>query len=222
MSDETESRRFRPVARRDVEPVSRPFPYPPEFTPRGDFAVYLAEGFLGEVFSYARGGDVNLEHFGLILGQLSYDPTRRITWVDLNYLIDTPPEIRAGAMGVEVSAEQMARMFDEADAIRTQPNFEGEVTAGWWHSHPNLGIFFSGIDKDNQRTVYGKGWQVGLVVDPIRDQWGMFRGKDSEPFQPFVIPARLYDIPGSRVFPYKSAVFEKPKPRFSVRNIRET
>lgn len=216
MSDETERRGFRSVARREIQPTLRSFPYPPEFTPQGDFGIDLAEGLLREIFSYARSGDVNLEHFGLIMGHLSYDSVRRIKWVDLNYLIDTPPGIRSGAVGVEVDAEQIARMSDVADVIKTFQNFEGEVQAGWWHSHPNLGIFFSGVDKDNQRTIYKNNWQIGLVVDPIRNQWGMFRGRNSEPFQPFVIPANLYNIEGSKVFPYKSAAFEVP-PRFSVK-----
>ncbi len=38
---------------------------------------------------------------------------------------------------------------------------------GWYHSHPDLGLFLSRDDQYIQRNFFGAPWQVALVVDPV-------------------------------------------------------
>ena len=52
---------------------------------------------------------------------------------------------------------------------------------GWYHSHPNLGAFFSGTDRRTQRAFFSHPYSVGLVVDPIRNEQAWFYGADSAP-----------------------------------------
>ncbi len=42
------------------------------------------------------------------------------------------------------------------------------MVVGWYHSHPNLGAFFSGTDRATQRAFFNRPYSVGLVVDPVR------------------------------------------------------
>ena len=51
---------------------------------------------------------------------------------------------------------------------------------GWYHSHPNLGAFFSGTDRKTQKDFFFHNYSLGLVVDPIRNEECWFRGSDSE------------------------------------------
>jgi proteasome lid subunit RPN8/RPN11 len=54
------------------------------------------------------------------------------------------------------------------------------MVVGWYHSHPNLGVFFSGTDRRTQRAFFKEDYSVGLVVDPVRGDEAWFRGRDSE------------------------------------------
>ncbi len=46
---------------------------------------------------------------------------------------------------------------------------------GWYHTHPNLGVFYSADDVIVHSAAFVLPWQVGLVVDPVRGE-GFFVG----------------------------------------------
>jgi proteasome lid subunit RPN8/RPN11 len=39
---------------------------------------------------------------------------------------------------------------------------------GWYHSHPNLGAFFSGTDRQTQAAFFNHAYSLGWVIDPVR------------------------------------------------------
>ncbi len=45
---------------------------------------------------------------------------------------------------------------------------------GWFHTHPNLGVFFSGDDVVVHMAAFTLPWHVGLVVDPVRQETCFF------------------------------------------------
>jgi proteasome lid subunit RPN8/RPN11 len=51
---------------------------------------------------------------------------------------------------------------------------------GWYHSHPRLGVFFSGQDGDVQKVVFNQPWHVGLVIDPSTGEAGFFGWADGD------------------------------------------
>lgn len=57
---------------------------------------------------------------------------------------------------------------------------EGDFVIGWYHSHPNLGAFFSGTDRHTQHAFFNQPHSLGLVVDPLRHEEKWFVGPDSE------------------------------------------
>jgi hypothetical protein len=61
-----------------------------------------------------------------------------------------------------------------------QAILEGFLVVGWYHSHPNLGAFFSGTDRVTQQRFFPHPYSVGLVVDPIQGQRRWFLGPGSE------------------------------------------
>jgi proteasome lid subunit RPN8/RPN11 len=67
---------------------------------------------------------------------------------------------------------------DVWNAAREQ-GAEGQYVIGWYHSHPNLGAFFSGTDRHTQRSFFNHRHSVGLVVDPIRNERKFFMGPES-------------------------------------------
>ena len=49
---------------------------------------------------------------------------------------------------------------------------------GWYHTHPDFGIFLSSHDLFIHRNFFDQPLQVAYVVDPIRQTRGFFRWKD--------------------------------------------
>jgi proteasome lid subunit RPN8/RPN11 len=62
---------------------------------------------------------------------------------------------------------------------RARESAEGATIVGWYHSHPDLGVFFSGTDRKTQRAFFNQPHSIGLVIDPIRLQEKWFIGPDS-------------------------------------------
>ena len=45
---------------------------------------------------------------------------------------------------------------------------------GWYHTHPDFGIFYSAPDVFVHRNFFNLEGQVGIVVDPVREERGVF------------------------------------------------
>jgi Prokaryotic homologs of the JAB domain len=58
---------------------------------------------------------------------------------------------------------------------------------GWYHSHPNLGAFFSSTDRDTQAAFFSHGYSVGWVIDPSDEDEALFIGARSVPIRYFLI-----------------------------------
>lgn len=56
---------------------------------------------------------------------------------------------------------------------------DGMIVVGWYHSHPDLGAFFSETDRTTQRNFFRNPFSLGLVIDPIRNELCAFVGPDS-------------------------------------------
>ena len=57
---------------------------------------------------------------------------------------------------------------------------------GWYHSHPNIGVFMSGTDMRTQRAFFYHPWCVSIVYDPIRNEIGCFLGMEAKFTKPAV------------------------------------
>lgn len=61
---------------------------------------------------------------------------------------------------------------------------------GWFHTHPDLGVFFSADDVVVHSAAFVMPWHVALVVDPLREGccffgWGGQNGKEILPLPGF-------------------------------------
>lgn|GEM_PF-1704449 len=57
---------------------------------------------------------------------------------------------------------------------------KGKSVIGWYHSHPNLGAFFSCTDRATQKAFFNNPFSLGVVIDPVRFEVQSFVGPDSE------------------------------------------
>jgi proteasome lid subunit RPN8/RPN11 len=63
---------------------------------------------------------------------------------------------------------------------RMDKDFVGQSIVGWYHTHPDFGIFLSDRDRFIHEHFFNEPGQVALVIDPVREQEGVFvwsRGK---------------------------------------------
>ena len=66
---------------------------------------------------------------------------------------------------------------------RTNKYFkDGYIVVGWYHSHPNLGAYFSATDRSTQRAFFNHYYSVGWVIDPFRNEQKVFLGENSEEY----------------------------------------
>ncbi len=53
------------------------------------------------------------------------------------------------------------------DRAKEYPNLD---IVGWYHTHPDLGVFYSADDVIVHSAAFVLPWHVGLVIDPIRGE----------------------------------------------------
>jgi len=59
--------------------------------------------------------------------------------------------------------------------LKDRHKYQELCVLGWYHSHPDLGIFLSYQDIFTHRSFFqAKPWYIALVVDPVTREWGVF------------------------------------------------
>ncbi len=77
------------------------------------------------------------------------------------------------------------------DEIRQKYAPEGKIRLGWYHTHPDQGIFFSSQDEV-AHEIFAEPYQFALVVDPRSMEAGLFyRGLYPQPIMAGPICFRL-------------------------------
>jgi proteasome lid subunit RPN8/RPN11 len=119
---------------------------------------------------------------GLLLGQV---------WED-----NLNPKSGDGPLVILVDAVPSAIYSNTAVSLKMGTEIWGRINervpddlivVGWYHSHPNLGAFFSGTDRGTQRAFFNHSYSVGWVIDPFRDERKLFVGRDSEEYRPSLL-----------------------------------
>ncbi len=80
------------------------------------------------------------------------------------------------ALQAESSATHVTFTHESWQQITTSKDrqFPELQIVGWYHSHPDLGLFLSRDDRYIQHNFFAEPWQVALVVDPINGTRAVF------------------------------------------------
>jgi len=114
----------------------------------------------------------NVELGGLLLGTvISYDNLKN----GVSVIAVTDAIASDKFESSSVSLRMDSSVWQKANA-KTNNDF---FVVGWYHSHPNLGAFFSDTDRKTQRNFFNQNFHLGLVIDPIRSEEKWFLGMDS-------------------------------------------
>lgn len=137
-------------------------------------AVFFNPACREGILAHLRSGRTELG--GLLLGR-AYVPDedlRVAVWGPLISVDAFLPSERFQSSGVSLSMD--AEVWDRA---RGRMDDGLGIVVGWYHSHPNLGAFFSTTDRRTQRAFFNAEYSLGLVIDPVRHDEAWFLGGEA-------------------------------------------
>lgn len=143
---------------------------------RPTYQSIIRQSALNEI--HRHGSETDLEVCGVLVGNVYRDETGPYL-----YISDVIRGTQAAGR-----ATQVTFTADTWTHIQTtmDQKFADDRIVGWYHTHPNFGIFLSGMDLFIQENFFNLSWQVALVYDPIGGDEGVFywrKGRsDREPY----------------------------------------
>jgi proteasome lid subunit RPN8/RPN11 len=171
--------------------------------------IFLSRGTYKTIMDHLSAGTGELG--GLLLGSsipLSY--TTKHGYDHLTNIEKPVPSLEFVNSGysLEMGTEVWSRAAEEMK--------RGLRVIGWYHSHPDLGAFFSPRDKATQEAFFGHGYSLGIVIDPIRDERKCYAGPKGQeidiPWPEISVfseyPRMLLSLTGTRI-PHVSILKEE-------------
>ena len=144
----------------------------------GEVTVITGQAALAQIDAHSR-SNLRTELGGALLGR-AYRHNGTV-YVSIEAAV---PAISAdhGPLHFTFNADTWSQLRQDRD--KNYPNLE---IVGWFHTHPNLGVFYSGDDVVVHSAAFTLPWHVGLVIDPVRSEACFFGWENGEliPFAGF-------------------------------------
>ncbi|HKR13633.1 MAG TPA: hypothetical protein VJT15_16330 [Pyrinomonadaceae bacterium] len=156
---------FRALSQMELE--TQPFPQV-EY----EFRIFIDEMSFDRICNNAND---SREVGGILVGEVLRDENGPFLKVD-----DIIEALHAEESGTELTITHATwnHIHEQMDTT-----FEGKRILGWYHTHPNFGIFLSERDQFIQQSFFNLPFQIALVYDPVRKTHGVFSWRDSKPWR---------------------------------------
>jgi proteasome lid subunit RPN8/RPN11 len=150
-----------------MELATQPFP-PVQY----DFRIFIDESAFDRICNSA---DDSREVGGILVGEVCRDDNGPFVSVD-----DIIEALHAEESGTEltITHDTWNHIHQQMDTIHA-----GKRIIGWYHTHPNFGIFLSERDQFIQQSFFNLPFQIALVYDPVRRVHGVFSWRDNKPWR---------------------------------------
>ena len=137
-----------------------------------DFRIYIDESAFDRICNNA---EKTREVGGILVGDVLKDKNGPFIRVD--HVIEA---LHAEEKGTEltITHETWNHIHEQMDKTHA-----GKRILGWYHTHPNFGIFLSEQDQFIQQSFFNLAFQIALVYDPVRKVHGVFSWRDSKPWR---------------------------------------
>ena len=168
----------------DVSELSRETLAPAAFpvSPQADFRVAFAEPVHRGINAHA-GEETSVEICGVLVGSWAQDANGPYAVIEQFIRCNAATQKFAE---VTFTHESWAHINQEMDT-----KYQNLRIIGWYHSHPNFGIFLSDRDCFIQENFFSGPGQVAFVVDPVRKLEGLFEWRKGKP-----VPMHHYWVGG--------------------------
>lgn len=148
------------------------------------FRVYFDPLAYGRMTAHAA-EDTSFEICGVLVGEWGKDADGPFVLVRNHIRCDSATKKFAE---VTFTHDSWSHINQEMDT-----KYQDQRIVGWYHSHPNFGIFLSDRDMFIQQNFFSGPGQIALVIDPVRKIEGVFEWHDGR-----AIPTSHYWI-GSKI-----------------------
>jgi proteasome lid subunit RPN8/RPN11 len=137
-----------------------------------DFRIFIAEAAFDQICNNA---DNTREVGGILVGDALRDENG--PYVRVDNIIEA---LHAEESGTELTITHATwnHIHEQMDSTH-----KGKRILGWYHTHPNFGIFLSERDQFIQQSFFNLPFQIALVYDPVRRVHGVFSWRDSKPWR---------------------------------------
>lgn len=136
----------------------------------GANTILISQSVLDEILAYSE-RDLHRESGGFLIG--GGDTTGR-RYVEVRHFLPAV-EARSRIASLMFTHDTWAAMTREVEE-----RFPDQAVLGWHHTHPGFGVFLSAYDQFIHRNFFREPWQIALVVDPRRQEFGFFQWRDGE------------------------------------------
>lgn len=156
---------FRALSQMELE--TQPFPQV-EY----EFRIFIDEASFDRICNNAND---SREVGGILVGEVLRDENGPFLKVD-----DIIEALHAEESGTELTITHATwnHIHQQMDTT-----FSGKRILGWYHTHPNFGIFLSERDQFIQQSFFNLPFQIALVYDPVNRTHGVFSWRDSKPWR---------------------------------------
>jgi proteasome lid subunit RPN8/RPN11 len=137
-----------------------------------DFRLHMAPAVLAGIADHAKADDA-VEICGVLVGGWEQDEQGPYALVSDYIRCDNAASKFAE---VTFTHESWAQINKEMDS-----KYDDKRIVGWYHSHPDFGIFLSDRDCFIQQHFFSGAGQVAYVIDPVRDLEGVFVWRNGKP-----------------------------------------
>ncbi len=133
---------------------------------RRNLKVFMDISVFEEVLEYSK-QDIAKELGGVLIGE--YSKENKAEFIKISDFLPAKYTQRDGTY-IKFTPETWSNIDVEMKAKR----FWNKRMVGWYHTHPGWGVFLSEDDMFIQRNFFDLHWQIALVVDPIKNEHGIF------------------------------------------------
>jgi proteasome lid subunit RPN8/RPN11 len=158
--------------RRLVEEAGRANPIVPVHvwrSPAGaavDIVIVTALEVYATVHEHAVASLPN-ETGGFLVGRVGFDPRDESWHLAVEEAVPVTPSVQFPT--------HFQFTWRDVDRVRTYREGHGKALLGWYHTHPDFGVFLSDTDLEKtHRVLFAEPFQIGLVYDPVRSRAGYF------------------------------------------------
>ncbi|MCI0397940.1 MAG: Mov34/MPN/PAD-1 family protein [Chloroflexi bacterium] len=131
----------------------------------GQVQVTVGQAALRQIEAHGA-SNLRSEVGGVLLGHASQDNGRIVVEVLAALPVVTDDH---GPVHFTFTADAWAQLHQDRTA--RYPTLQ---IVGWFHTHPDLGVFYSSDDVVVHSVAFVLPWHVGLVLDPVRNEGSFF------------------------------------------------
>lgn len=133
--------------------------------PANEVTVLVTQGALVQIVEHSN-SNLHCELGGVLLGH-AFKYEERL-YVDVQAAIPVVTN-DSGPIHFTFTADAWAQIHVDRAAAYPQLDI-----VGWFHTHPDLSVFYSSDDAVVHTAAFTMPWHVGMVVDPVRNETCFF------------------------------------------------